>query len=1070
MRKYLVLILGYMLVVQIVLGQSVDLRFVEFNHNSELSSTYLTAVEQDKLGFMWFGSTSGLQRYDGYSFQYYLTSEGQNFDIVEGHIFELFADSYGLLWITLNSNVCYYDYEVDSIKVVANESNSNGLDSYYVSCYSESEDSTLYVSTFNSIYRFNRDSLNFEEVFKVDDGEVSNFIIKENRIYAASMASSNLHVFDLVTKEYKVYNGPETLNIKKISDLEFHSGLLWLATDGEGIFSVNTSNGDYKQYPADSEYAKNVTELYVDKEGLLWAVDFTGLKMYVKEMDIFQGYYPEDNNEYSIAPHVKNIFQDKDLNYWTIHNPGGVGFSPRPRGFNRFDSNINSPFRLTVNNVSAVAEDLTGNLWMANPFNGIDVFYWSLGRTISYFHDENDPNSLGKGATQCITRDINGNMWVGSYWGGLQRFRPSTGDFVTYIHHETDSTSIAGNDIRDITVDKKGNLWVCVHGKGIDYFDTSTGEAVHYTFEANNLANDYTFESIIDKKGQLWVGTAWGLSVLKPGETQFKNYNHSGIDKLTLSSNVIQTLYEDEEGDIWVGTPKGLNKYDPDNDCFIRLEFGFTSKNISSVTSDKDGNIWVGTLLGLSRFNPMDSTVLNLTKDDGLNSNTFNLRSVFNNNENTLFYGTLDGLVYFDPLKIHFNENAPNVYLTDFKVLNSSMNLHNSNFFDKNLVVTDTIEIDYSQKIIEFELSALNYTSSERNNFAYYLDGFDKDWIASGNRRNIVYTNLDPGRYKFKYKASNNEGIWSEPSVITLIIKPPFWMTLWFKITAFVIVLVGLTLIIRNREMNLVRANIKLESKVNERTAEIYEQKEELELQKEELEKANDLKNKFFSILAHDLKSPVYSIVQLNKLFKENYPLEDEKAEKILNMSIQTAQNTYKLLEDLLIWGKTQTKNVIYDFEDVDLLRTVNHTIKNFDQIAKVKDINIVTAIPSKLRVYVDANTFKVVLRNLISNAIKFSYQNSKIEVSAVRKDKMVEISVKDTGVGMSEELQNDLFNSMVKTSYSGTSGEKGTGLGLILCRELVGKNGGEIWVKSQLKEGSAFYFTVPLSEDSQNV
>ncbi|MFA9389105.1 MAG: two-component regulator propeller domain-containing protein [Prolixibacteraceae bacterium] len=1071
MKKLLGLIAFLVILFQLVVAQTVDLRFSEFKFNNNLSSVFLKSIAQDQYGFVWFGTTNGLHRFDGYELKSYLSSGGLSFNIPESHIYELYADKAGWLWISLNSNLCYYDVIQDSIKIIASENSPRGLDSYYITSYAESLDSILYVSTVKTIYSFNSESLVFDKLLSIKSGQISNFIIDDQGVFwVSTLNGTGVIQYNPKTKETIEITLPKVNEYcELLTDLEIYDQKLWIATDGAGVFSYDLDSKVFKNYPTDSEYALNVLELYHDEDGMLWMVDFTGLKLYVKERDFFQGYYPDNKDDYSIQPYVKNIFQDRDHNYWTIHSPGGIGFCPKPKEINRFDSHINSPFHLTSDNVSTICEDQFGNLWMGNPFNGIDVFNWTKGRTVSYTHDNSNVNSLGKGATQCIYRDSKQQMWVGSYWGGLQKYQTETDDFITFVHDPGNPNSLSYNDVRSIVEDRDGQLWIAVHSRGLDRFDPQTNSFTNYSFEKNNLANNFTFQLAIDSSNNLWVATAWGLSVLQQGQQQFKNYVYSEEDEFSISSNLVNTIYIDRQNRLWVGTPQGLSLYQPETDNFMRINGAFANKNIVSISADNADNIWVGTFYGISRYEPESGRVLNLSMEDGLISNNFLPRAVYNNNATTLFFGSVNGLNYFNPLEINYNHQAPSVYITKCKILNQEITNHNSDLLSKNIILNESLLLDYSQKIIEIEFSALNFVASQNNRYAYYLEGFEDNWNDVGSKRNVTYTNLSPGEYIFRVKAANNEGIWNEEGLrLSIVVRPPFWATVWFKALLVFFLLSLLVFIITFRERNLIASNIELEEKVKSRTREINLQKEALEEQKILLEGANDFKSKFFSVLAHDLRGPVSNLIQLNVLLRERLKMNQMgSVYKIIELSGETASNTHALLDDLLIWGKAQTNNIHLDLGKVEIKKLIDVIISNLSNLAVLKRIQILSTVDENAEAYGDANTIKTILRNILSNAIKFSNPESEILISVEKTVDELTVHIKDYGIGMSKELVASLFQSGVKVSSIGTAGEKGTGMGLNLSHELIKLNGGRIWVVSELNIGSIFTFALPLNKIS---
>ncbi|MGF7139919.1 two-component regulator propeller domain-containing protein [Roseimarinus sediminis] len=1051
-------------------AQTVDLRFVDFDAQNDLSSLYINDVEEDSLGFLWFASNNGLFRYDGYQMKSYLADEGMSYGINESNIYRIFTDAEGDLWITLNSYLCRYDLLTDSVNVVASETNLRGLNSPHVSNYYENKQGELFVSTENTIYRLSSDSLYFNEVFRITEGAISDFVIDgQGNLLIATLNGEGVIHFNNQTLEYKLLAIPENhSSSRQVTSLALLNQHLWIGTDGDGILSYNLADGAFKHYPSDDEYASRIKSLYVDRDGFLWLIDYTSLKLYVRDRDFFQGYYPNNEYDYALKENVGSFFQDSQGNYWSLHHPGGVGFSPKPKGFDRFDSHVNSPFRLTHDYVSAITEDELGNLYMGNPQNGMDIFHWIKGTTLRYSNEPENQQSLGKGAVQDVYTDSEHRIWVGTYWGGLQQFIPETGKFETYIHNESDPSSLAGNDVRSMVEDREGALWIAIHGKGLDRFDVEQKTFTHYNTVEHGLSNDFTFDVACDSTGNIWVGTAWGLSVLRPGKQYFDSFLYIDGDTSSLSANLIHDVFVDRLNRVWIATPKGIDLYLPESNSFKRYSTGFTNRNIVSISDDDENNIWVGTYHGISRLRPQTGEVLNLTKDDGLISNEFVPRSVFNNGKNTLFFGSVDGLTYFDPQKINYNDQPPKVYFTSLKIFNKTFSVHNKSVLKKNLIVADEIVLSRKDKVLTIEVSAINFVGAQNNRYAWYLEGFENDWNQAGTKREINYTNLNPGRYTLHVKASNNEGVWNnEGKSIAIIVEPPFWDTLLFKLTAGLFLLLLVLFYIRLRENKLLKEKVLLENKVEERAREIIEQKNKLEIQKQELQKANDLKNSFFNILAHDLRSPVSSIVQLTQLIKENgLNYNDKEFKKINDILSQTAIDTQELLEDLLLWGKSQTNNIQIQLEELNLAHTVSQVVQNFQQVASRKGVTIVPDIPEDLTVNADNNSIRVVLRNLLSNAVKFSYPDQQVFIRCELRGTNIVVVVRDEGVGMAPAQVKNIFTSKIKHSGIGTSGEKGSGLGLSLCYELVKRINGDIWAESSPKKGSTFYVMIPGGSD----
>jgi signal transduction histidine kinase len=653
---------------------------------------------------------------------------------------------------------------------------------------------------------------------------------------------------------------------------------------------------------------------------------------------------------------------------------------------------------------------------------------------------------------------------VGTYWGGLQQLDYENDTFISYRADADNPNSIAANDVRAIDEGYSGKLWLCTHGEGIDRFDPGSGTFHHYNSENSKLANDYTFDVTCTSDSAVWVATSWGVSVLRSGEDEFVNYQYSASDDSSISSNSVITIFEDRKKRIWVGTPNGLNQYLPESDNFKRITTGFNDVNIVSIADDDKGNLWMGTQQGLVCYNPDSGKTINLSKDDGLTSNNFVERSVFYNGKNTLFFGTLHGITYFNYNNINLDFKNPDVYITDVKIYNESQKPFNSNVLDKSIEIDSVLNFNYDDDVISFDYSALTYKNTEDIRFAYYLEGFENEWNYVGNRRTATYTNLKPGSYTFRVKAIAGAGKWnSDGKSVHLVVAPPWWYT-WWSVSLFVFCAIAVIVaIVKMRERSLTRQNLLLEKKVQQRTQEILEKNELLEEQKEELTEANKMKMRFFKIIAHDLRSPLSSMIQLVSLLRERSAGFDSENGKLINIIDGTANNMYHMLEEMMVWGNSETESYSFNVEEVDLIEAVEYSFQLLADLSEVKQVGLKHNVPEKMFVCADLNALKIVLRNILSNAIKFSYPQSEIIVTANVKGKDVIICIADQGMGMTKTKANRIFEKYNNKSEKGTSGEHGTGLGLLIVKEIIDKLEAQIWVETELGHGTSFYIKLPL-------
>jgi signal transduction histidine kinase len=499
----------------------------------------------------------------------------------------------------------------------------------------------------------------------------------------------------------------------------------------------------------------------------------------------------------------------------------------------------------------------------------------------------------------------------------------------------------------------------------------------------------------------------------------------------------------------------------------VGQEIGINEFDTKSI-SETDNELWIMSEKRIFKTNLDFSEVFEYTISDGVSYGIEHLAACLNSERNRIFFGGQDGIQFFNTEELPVDTTMQNVVITNFKVFENEVTSADASLNGKSISYSDSITLGYKQNFITIDFSSMHFSNTTTQKYSYKLSGVNKDWvIADNNQNSVTYSNLKPYNYTFEVKVSSEHRTWFDKSTkLIIIIKPPFWQTDWFRFITIISIVSIIILIIRIREYNLVQDKKKLEKTVTKRTSELIDQKNKVEIQKEELQNANDVKNKFFNIIAHDLRNPVGSLVQLTSLLRENYnTLTEKQLKEIINAASSSSESTLELLEDLLIWARSQTNKINYKFEYAKPYFLAESEIQNLIHQAISKNIKVKNEISKHIDVNVDTSTIKTVFRNLLSNAIKFSTPNSHIEIGSEYQDEHLVIYMKDKGVGIPEEKLNKLFKINEKISTDGTNGEKGSGLGLNLCAEFIKNNNGTIWAKSEKEKGTTFFFTLPYKQ-----
>jgi len=1040
----------------------------EFNIIKELedySGNKTIAIIQDSIGFMWIATEDGLFKFDGQSvFSYYHDDNDPN-SLPANRTDILFIDRKHNLWISTTAGLCRYNPEMDNFIPLINDKNLRGSAGIYVNAIAEDKNGQLYIANEHMVYKYNSEKDLFSKVTELGKGKINSLVFDDNNnIWIGATQNGGLYYFEQnENKLISYFNNPkssQSISNNEIFDIKMIDKKLWIATYGAGVDVYDTSQKTFKHYFSPNYYENYSLNIFADKKKNIWISTLGSLKLFDPKTDNFFNYYYDANNPKSLRKNLWRFYQDRQGNYWTIHSLGGICYVKADNKFKHFTNQPANFWHTSENNITAITNDQYKNIWIGNYYNGIDVFKWRENKTDRYVHQDNDKNSLGNGTIFAIFRDSRQQMWVGSNMGGLQRFNPETNKFDTYKNNPNDTNSIANNDVRSIAEDSKGNIWVIVHGKGVDRFDPDTKIFHHYNSKNSLLSNDYAFQVLIDSNDNLWVGSVYGLNMLKKGASKFKTYISVPNDSTTINGNEILSIHQDKKHYIWISTADGLNRYNHESDNFTRFTPSAKNKHIVSILSDRHNNIWCSSTTGISKLDPVTGQFIYFDQSNGLLSKEYYPNSSFIDDNNEIYFGGLNGIDIFNPDSLLKAFKKPVLVFTDFKLFNNSISARkDSAIIQKHISHASRIDLEYKQNTISFQFQAIDLTDPNKLSYAYMLEGFDKDWIYCDGKREANYTNLNAGKYTFKVKAKYEYDEWSENEIsIRLIVHPAWYMTLLFQIIVAIILLSTPFLFVWWRTKRLKKQKEILEAIIINRTSEI-QNKNKL------LNELNSTKVKLFSIISHDLRSPFNSILGFQEhLINEYSNLSDTERFDMLHKAHSSSKQVYTLVENLLNWSLLQTNAIQYQPEKFNLYAIVNEKLSLYQTQAESKGITFKVDIAEDLSAYADINLLQTIIRNLITNAIKFTSKGGLILVKAVKTDDWLNISVSDSGKGMTASDIKALFNLESLNSTKGTNGEKGTGLGLLLCKDFIEKNKGQLTVESEPGKGSKFSFTVPAS------
>lgn len=803
-----------------VYAQTETPRFGHLTSEQGLSHDVIRCILQDEQGFMWFGTENGLNKYDGYTFTIYRHLHSDPNSLSSNTIYTLLEDHTGTLWIGTPMGLDSFTRDANGFKHYS--AIHEEVDVLY-----EDSSGTLWIGTASAgLYEYNLDT---EELIRhvnkpadphsLNDDEIISIYEDSSGTLWAGTTDGGLNAFDRTTKDFTHYQhdpaNPHSLSHNRVTTIwQDHSGVLWVGTgdnyevDVGGLNAFDSTKQQFIHYrhhqQAPNSLSNNhVQTIYEDQSGILWIGTADGLNIFDRATNTFVSYHHDPLDPGSInRGGITAIYEDRSGMLWFGTDEGGIGkyiHSKEKFSHYQHDPLDNNSLAGTV--VGAIFEDHRGVLWIGVPGDGLDSLDRTNGKVVHYKYDPENVNGLSNNNVRAIYEDHEGILWIGTN-RGLDRFNYSTGQFTHYIHDPDEPGSLSPGAVKTILEDHTHSLWITTEGPGtINRFDRDTETFTIYTRNAtnpNNFINTYGVRAIYeDRRGDLWFGTYDGLVYWHRDSKTFTRYEHDPDKSSSLSHDMVWSMYEDQAGMLWIATPNGLNRFDRTNELFdvYTVEDGLVNDDVTCILADDDENLWLGTGGGgLSRFDPRTESFRNYDMSDGLANNSIMLAACHRSESGEMFFGTLDGLIAFYPSTVKDNTYIPPIVLTAFRKFDQPVE------FDIPLMDVEEINLSYTDNFFAFEFAALDYSEPAKNQYAYMLEGFDKDWVYCGSRRYASYTNLPPGKYTFHVKGSNNDKVWNESGhTVEIVIPPPFWDTWWFKSIIIAIIVSMAGVVIKNR-------------------------------------------------------------------------------------------------------------------------------------------------------------------------------------------------------------------------------------------------------------------------------
>ncbi|MFB6456909.1 two-component regulator propeller domain-containing protein [Chitinophaga sp. Hz27] len=1071
-------LLGIVLMLQSLLAfsQGEHYNFSRLNTNNGLSNNQVNAVLKDQDGYVWFATSYGLNRYDGYSCKIFRKDRNDSASLMDNNVLNLFELPNRKTWLATMSGPCIYNPDTEkfdpdvkgylssmglpiqsiaavvkgdagrywflyenkglylysthdkSVKAFASQYNTPSSDR--IVCIQETTDAKLWVVHWSGLlekYDISQGKIIFSttalqqqytpgkplQLFVDNDGDIWLWCYNNGLFYFQPTKNTAIHIGK--------NSIPVKLNSEQVSQVTQDSnGLIWVGTDHGGVTLIDKKNDFHTYYllnnPNDPKTVSqnSVTTIYKDNRGIMWLGTYKqGISYYNSDIIQFPYYYHQESNAQS----------------------------------------------LQYDDVNRFVEDKNGNIWIGTNGGGLIYFDRKNNSFKQYLYDPHNSNSLSSNVIVSLWLDQENILWIGTYLGGLNSFDGKT--FTHYRHNENDAASLADNTIWEIFEDSNKQLWIGTLGGGLDQYDRTNKQFVHHR---KSGGENFISALMEDQKGNLWVGTSGGITVFNKNKTVHSFY-HQLNQKNSLSDNIILCLLEDSKGGVWIGTREGLNLFDSSTGTFqtFTIADGLPDNVILNILEDAQQNFWISTPNGLCKATPMlhkghmSFSVVNYDATNNLQNKEFNENAALKTRSGELIFGGPFGFNIIMPAAIKQPVGRHDIAFTGFQILDRNItpgeSINNRVLLDRALSQVESIDLKYKENVFSIDFASLDFSHNSNDKYAYMLEGFNTDWLyTEGSQRRATYTNLSPGHYVFKVKVLDRTGVWSETKTIKINIEPPFWRTP-FAYIIYLLTAIGLFWLIRR--ITLERIHMRFE----------------VRQQRREVERAHALeqmKTKFFTNVSHELRTPLSLIIApLNRIITNTT---DHSQKEQLHLVQRNAKRLLNLVNQLLDFRKMEVQEVKLHPAVGDIVSFCRDASLSFTDIASNKKIQLsFSSNIDFLEIYFDKDKIEKILFNLLSNAFKYTNDNGKVSVelkytapSKNEEDGTLAIHVKDSGIGIPATQHEKIFERFFQTEVPGHMVNQGTGIGLAITKEFVKLHNGSVAVQSEPGQGTCFEVSLP--------
>ena len=1023
--------------------------FTHYQVENGLSNNAVICSLQDEKGFLWFGTKDGLDRFDGYTFKVFRSDPDDSGSIGSNFIHSLYEDRNGIIWVGTEKGLYKYDARTESFSLLPPTSggqvtdikmdgkgnlwfisnltlfkysvSTKQLEDYNSSRFFEatsiclSADGALWASATSGLLKKYDPSTNTFTSFDMFQHSKKNGNAWIEKLYGTTNGSiligTSIHgakLFDIVTSAYKdilTYN-PDKTEVFARNFVQTSEDECWIGTES-GIFIYNMKSGALinlqKKYNDPYSISDNAVYTFCkDKEGGIWAgTYFGGVNYYPKQYNSFKKIFPK-SGENSLSGYVtREIHEDNNGHLWIGTEDAGLNKLDISTGVYTHFQPTGVKGSISYTNIHGLL--VSGNeLWIGTFEHGLDVFNLTTEKVIRHYSQDTGAHSLKSNFIYCIYETSPGEIMLGTTRGAY-----------TYNRREDNFTPLPVmplyNWYSSLLKDENGIIWAGTYGNGVNYYNTKTKKGGNFRYDAKN--------------------------------------------KNSISSDRVNSIFEDSNKNLWFATEGGLCKFNPPTNDFKRYttKNGFPTNFILSMLEDENKNLWISTSKGLVCFNPQTEQLNVYTKDNGILNDQFNFSSAFKDPQGEMYFGSVKGLISFHPGAFIKNSFTPLVYITGFQVNNKDLPITiNNSPLKKSITYTDKISLNYNQSTFSIDFASFSYTAPEMSEYAYKMEGLDKDWTYLKTNRKAYFTELSAGTYTFKVKAANSSRVWNEhETILTVEILPPWWasrLAWFFYAIALLLFAYWLSRNYHNRIEEKNRRKI-----------------EQLEIVKEK--EIFQAKIEFFTNVAHEIRTPLTLIKgPLEKVMRKAGSLLEIKDS--LHIMERNTNRLIDLSNQLLDFRQTEIKGFSLNFVSASITELLEDTFLNFKPLAEQKNLGFYIDLPAApVFAAIDIEAFNKILTNLFSNAVK--YAATKVYVCLLpckEDDRFFSLEIKNDGYLIPYEMKEKIFEPFFRLKE--TEKQKGTGIGLALSLSLVQLHKGVLDLKEPSGSMNTFFLQMPIRQE----